>query len=372
MRKYNEQNERIKRDYFRYLKEARRQSEASVDVKAAAIARFEAYTNHKDFKSFHREQAIGFKSKLAVKINRNTGERLSKSTVRSTLTDLRAFFIWLAGQPGFKSRFSYSDADYFNPLERDIQIALSPISRPVATVEQIRHALNNMPSSNARERRDRALIALILITGCRDRAAVSIKLKHVDIAQRVLYQDPREVETKRGKAITTFFFPVGEDIFAIVRDWVEELRVSLLWGLEDPLFPATDVARSDTGGFRPVGLKRAHWSNADPVRRIFKEAFTRAGLTCFNPHSFRKTLTRLGQELCRTPEQMKAWSQNLGHMQMMTTFTSYGQVDEYRQAEIIRRLAQPIAEDEQIRDFFQSLSSRIGFNILTPQSERDP
>jgi len=359
MTKYNEQNERIKREYYRYLKEARRQSEPSIDMKTAAINRFETYTGHKDFKSFHREQAIGFKTKLAEQLNQKTGERLSKSTVRSTLTALRAFFIWLADQPGFKSRISYSDADYFNPSERDIQIALSPRARPVPTIEQIRHTLNVMPVDTPLARRDRALMAFILLTGCRDTAAVTVKLKHIDLTQRVLYQDPREVETKFGKSINTTFFPVGGEALDYLTDWIGELKTVHLWGLDDPLFPATEMRRSETGGFHPVGLRRAHWSNADPVRRIFKSAFERAGLPSFNPHSFRKTLTRLGLQLCRGAEQLKAWSQNLGHEQMLTTFTSYGQIDDHRQAEIIRLLAEPVPDDERMRDIFHSLYAQI-------------
>ena len=42
--------------------------------------------------------------------------------------------------------------------------------------------------------------------------------------------------------------------------------------------------------FGAVGLERKHWSNAGPIRTIFKQAFTVAGLPYFNPHSFRKTL----------------------------------------------------------------------------------
>jgi integrase/recombinase XerD len=59
-----------------------------------------------------------------------------------------------------------------------------------------------------------------------------------------------------------------------------------------------------------------------------------------NPHSFRKTLAQLGERTCRTPEEFKAWSQNLGHEQVLTTFSSYGQVAADRQAELIRRLGQ--------------------------------
>src|SRR5260370_4722543 len=56
-------------------------------------------------------------------------------------------------------------------------------------------------------------------------------------------------------------------------------------------------------------------------KQVFKEAFASAGLPYFNPHSFRKTLALLGGELCQTPEQYKAWSQNLGHEHVLTTFT---------------------------------------------------
>jgi len=86
-------------------------------------------------------------------------------------------------------------------------------------------------------------------------------------------------------------------------------------------------------------LDRKHWSNAGPIRAIFKTAFAAADLPYFNPHSFRKTLALLGGELCETPEQYKAWSQNLGHEHVLTTFTSYGNVSSHRQAEIIRAMA---------------------------------
>jgi hypothetical protein len=64
-----------------------------------------------------------------------------------------------------------------------------------------------------------------------------------------------------------------------------------------------------------------------------------AGLPYFNPHSFRNTLVRLGQTLCQSPEAFKAWSQNLGHEKVLTTFVSYGAVACDRQGEILRGLA---------------------------------
>jgi len=67
----------------------------------------------------------------------------------------------------------------------------------------------------------------------------------------------------------------------------------------------------------------------------------RGGLQYFNPHSFRNTLVRLGQDLCKSPEEFKAWSQNLGHEKVLTTFVSYGAVACDHQGEILRGLATP-------------------------------
>jgi hypothetical protein len=53
---------------------------------------------------------------------------------------------------------------------------------------------------------------------------------------------------------------------------------------------------------------------------------------------------RLGERLCRTPEEFKAWSQNLGHESVLTSFYSYGDVPDYKQAELLRKLAKPKPE----------------------------
>jgi hypothetical protein len=44
----------------------------------------------------------------------------------------------------------------------------------------------------------------------------------------------------------------------------------------------------------------------------------------FNAHGFRTTLAQLGESVCQNPAQFKAWSQNLGHEGVLTTFLSHG------------------------------------------------
>jgi len=341
MTTHNASNERIKRKYFAYLKEAKRHSEPTVDAVAKALNRFEVYGKHRDFKAFHFEQAVAFKKHLAEQKAKLSGEKLSKATLHATLNQLKQFFQWLSRETGYKSRIQYSDAEYFNLSEKDTRIATAKREQRSPTLQQIKHVIASMPTNTEIERRNRALIAFTLLTGARDSAIASAKLKHIDLLAGCFFQDARDVDTKFSKTFTTFFFPVGDEILEIVGDWVKYLRDELIWGNDDPAFPSTRIAIGASRQFEVVGLDRKHWSNATPIRKIFKEAFVNAGLPYFNPHSFRNTLVRLGETTCKSPEEFKAWSQNLGHEKVMTTFLNYGEVSYQRQGEIIRGLAIP-------------------------------
>lgn len=338
MAKHNAQNARIKREYFDYLKEAMRRDEASIDKVATALARFEEANGHKDFKKFHREQAKAFKHRLDKEKNARTGKPLSRATVHSTLSALRAFFIWLAGQPGYKSKIAYADADYFNLSEKDVRIAKASREKPVPSLEQVHHVLATMPADSDMEKRNRALIALALLTGARAAALATLKLKHIDLAEGCIDQDAREVDTKFSKTFKTWFCPVDGDALQIVREWVKYLREQLLWGDDDPLFPKTLVGVGEQGGFEALGLARAHWSNTGAIRTIYKNAFMAADLSYYTPHCFRHTLARLGGKICPTIEHYKAWSQNIGHENVQTTLMTYGKVPADKQAELIREL----------------------------------
>jgi integrase len=338
MRKHSPDNERIKRQYFAYLKEAKRHSDPTVDAAAKALHRFEEYTKFREFKAFHFEQAIAFKKHLAEQKAEQSGERLSKATLYATLTQLKRFFQWLAWQPGYKSGFKYSDAEYFNLSDKDTRIATAQREQRVPTLEQIKHVIRTMPANTEIERRNRALLTFTLLTGARDSAIASMKLKHLDLIEKRVFQDARDVKTKFSKSFNTYFFPVGSEFESILADWVSYLRSEKLWGNDDPLFPATRIVLGADRQFGVAGLNRVHWSTASPIRKLFREAFSQAGLPYFNPHSVRNTLVRLGQDLCQSPEEFKAWSQNLGHEKVLTTFLNYGAVGCDRQSEILRGL----------------------------------
>ncbi len=240
MRTHSPENERIKRAYFIYLKEARRLSEHSIDAAAAALSKFEDYTKYRDFKRFHIQQAVGFKRKLSDQVSQRTG----RSSAADVVCDPQcsAGILPLARRPARVSLTSdLRRCRLFRALRKGEPDRKATHERPVPTLEQILHVLQEMPSTSDIDLRNRALIAFTLLTGARDGAIASLKLKHVDVEQGRLLQDAREVRTKFSKTITTWFFPVGDEVRQIVTDWVAYLRKEKLFGPGDPLFPATQV-----------------------------------------------------------------------------------------------------------------------------------
>lgn len=271
MRSHHPKNERIKRRYLAFLEGPKRLSVSSADQVAAAIAQFEVSTGYKDFAKFHIEQARKFKRQLDEQLNSETGKPLAKATIHSRLMAVKAFFQWLAGQSGYK-RISYSDAEYFNPSANDSRIATARRERPAPTIDQIRQVIFSIRPETYVDRRDQALLAAALLFGARDDAMASLALRHVDLDARTVFQDARTVRTKNRKTFTSWFFPIGDDIKAIVVEWIGFLKSELMFRPDDPLFPSTLVAPDADGLFAPTGLDSRFWKNADAIRRNLPRA----------------------------------------------------------------------------------------------------
>ncbi len=336
MRKMNEENERIKRRYLQYLKTAKRKDQSTVVKAAEGILRFEASTRYTSFKKFRIEQAIKFQDALDSEVNKRTGKPLSKSTTRSILSANKGFFFWLADQQGYKSRIRHSDADYFNMNAKGARVASASRETPYPSMEQARHAFFYMPEASEIERGNKALFAFFMLTGARDGAVASLKLKHINMIDGCVYQDAREVRTKSSKDITTYFLPVDAEYLEAFKAWIEYLRNEKLFGPDDALFPPPNMGVVD-GAFQVVGLKRETYHNANAIRQTIKEAFTRADLQPFTPHAFRKTLVKWADHQYPTREAFKAFSQNIGHSNVITTISAYCSVSIDRQAELIKK-----------------------------------
>lgn len=328
----NLKNERIKRLYADFLKHADGKAEQTIRQIEKAIQRYETFTRHADFKTFDQQKAKDFKAELADR-------ELAKATILWTVTALKRFFGWLAIQPGYKSKISPSDIEFLSLSEKDIRAAKAPADRAIPTPEQVLHVIESMPARTAIEKRNRALIAFIAITGTRDGAVVTLRLKHFVQDRNLVIQHPSEVNTKFSKRISAYLLPIDERLKTIVLDWFAFLRGEQLFGNDDPMFPKTTMAHDADDCFTPLGLSREPWANATPVRDIFRKAFAAAGLPTFAPHSFRHMLVQIAYQRKLSVAQLKAWSQNLGHEGLLTTLTSYGTIPLEVQGKLIAESA---------------------------------
>jgi integrase len=330
-------NVRMKHKYLDYLKQAKGRDEKTLDKVAAALGDFERSIGGKDFKQFHRGWGERFKAHLAKARNKRTKKPLSPSTVDATLSYVKGFILWLADQPGFKSRVGYSDAEYFNNSAKGRRVAHAKRPIPYPTMQQALHAFQAMPEGDKFERRDKALFAFFMLTGARDGAVASLRLKHVNLFDGHVFQNPRDVATKNGKLIDTWFFPVDPLYRECLARWITYLREVELFGDTDALFPKAAMGVVEKR-FARVGFAREGYASGAPLNAIIKAAFRRVQMEPFTPHSFRKTLARYGDEICERMEQRKAWSMNLGHEHLATTVNSYIPVSRERQGEVMKGL----------------------------------
>ncbi len=345
MRKINEENERLKRDYTTYLRNAEGYDETTIDKVAASLVMFEEALGFKPFKRFHRDWAATFKAHLAARKNQRTGNPLGLGTRDSTLRDVRNFFHWLASQSGYKSRVTYADVRYFNNNAKDARVAHSQRPKRYPSMAQCLHAFRLMPKETILNRRDRALFALWVMTGARVKALSTLRIKHVDLVEDVVFQDAREVGTKNAKTFETWFFPVDLKFREAIQEWVCELTEAMLYGPSDALFPKQKIGYADNQ-FVASGLDREPYGNAQIVGKVIGAAFANAGLYRYIPHSIRTTLMMMGDKVCSTMEERKAWSQNLGHDSLAVSATAYIPVGRERQGELIKKLSDNVVLSE--------------------------
>ena len=331
------ENERQKHRYLEYLKQAKGRDEKTLDKVAAALSQFEAAVGWKDLSRFHREWGERLKKHLEKARNQRTGKPLSISTVDATLAYVKGFILWLADQPGYKSRVRYSDAEYFNNTLKSARAAHARRTIPYPSMEQCFHAFQAMPEGDKFEKRDKALFAFLMLIGGRIGAVATLRLKHINLFDGHVFQDAREVATKNAKDIDSWFLPVDPAYLECFERWVNYLREVELFGDTDPLFPKPKIGVQDAK-FTNLGFQREFYAGTGKLNAIIRTAFSAVQMPEYTPHSLRKTLARYGDQTCQTREQFKAWSMNMGHENEATTVSAYIPVTRERQGELIKAL----------------------------------
>lgn len=114
----------------------------------------------------------------------------------------------------------------------------------------------------------------------------SLKIKHVDLQEQSVTQNPREVATKFGKVIDAFSAKEFDEAETVLADWMTYCDEVALYGPDDPLFPATAIAAKSNSGFATNGFTRQHWKTTEPVCKIVRTAYEAAGVPNYGSTPF--------------------------------------------------------------------------------------
>jgi site-specific recombinase XerC len=338
------QNDRLLYDWQVY---AGRHDAKTVDAYLISIRDFERYVSGRPFADIKDRDAHGWRADLIARTQVTGSEGgLSRSTVRHRASNLRAFFHWLAKQNGFKHLASVSG--YF-ALPRGLT-AVNDLTGPRAypTLMEAIQMLAGLPETRLIDRRDRAIFAMAFIAGLRESALISLRMRHVDVTQRKVFHDGQTLRAKNGKSFVIDWFPRTEAFQTVFCAWHDEARALGLRD-NDALFPDALVLsrlRALTTPDRPA-IQPMH--SASTVDAIFRKASSIVGHH-YTPHSARHMLANLGDQLCRTSERRKAWSQNLGHETEAITWQHYGRVSAERKADLFTEFAHSAALTDDEKD----------------------
>ena len=335
-----QKNEVIQRRYLRYKQGADGFSTKSILAVEKAIWKYKEFSKNEDYSLFNDRRAEQFKKYISTTINKKSKKPLGLKSQYHHLRHLREFFSWLSDQPGYKSKISASDARYLQLSKKDRQIATAPSEPKYPTLSQIKQ-LCSFPINNDIDQRDRALIALTALTGIRDQALATLSIRCFDPEQLLVKQWPSlGVQTKFSKDINTTIYTIDNQLLGYFTDWYQYLVREKSFGNNDPLFPCTQVAQTGPNNFafESKGVSKKFWSDAGPIRQIFKNRAEQTKSEYFYPHTFRHFVTNKVEKHITTPEQMKALSQNLGHEQIITTFRTYGGISVRRVNEVVRSM----------------------------------
>lgn len=338
MNKVNFKNERVKREYFRYLKYAGRCCASTVNNHETAISAWDDFTNNEDFGAFNQDKAIDFMDWL---LSRGpNGRPPALSTYRSYVRHLRRFFGWLSQQKEYRNHVNANDVAFLRISFKQDRMAQQTNPRSYPTnIDYVRKMIDAIVCRNEIDQRDRALISFTLLSGMRDHAIVTLPLGCFDPETWIIFQDPKQgVQTKFSNLYPTSLFPFDKAMLDYVVEWSKYL-VKKGFGARDPFFPRAKMSpMTNEAAFETATeVEPVFWKGTGRIREIFKSRSQKAGLRYYPPHTFRHLAVDLAFQAYNL-EELKAISQNLGHKHIATTLGSYATYTPQKLSEIVKRM----------------------------------
>jgi len=328
--KLKNQNKQTLLDYAFYLKENKGRVLKTIDDALQTLSLWDEIFPNTDFREFNSDKAIEIVETFRNR-KRTDGKNIVLSSVFHKINVFMNYFSWLSERDGYKSKIKAGDIRLLRLNDNELNaIKTHKPRKTTPTLKEIGYIIKNIPPETEVNRRDRALIALLAMTGIRNEAIETLPLGAYDERRRAIYQNPSEgVKTKRRKFILTVPIIFDQMLFDIFEEWINFLKIEKGFSDDDPMFPQTEkVHRAGTYCYSGDYVGKRFWKSTTSLETILKRRCKEAGQIYFKPHSFRDFIVEEIRNWLLTPLQVKAISMSLGHTYVSTTFDSYGNQDD--------------------------------------------
>jgi integrase len=353
---YSSENDRIIHKWQSY---AGRYDEKTIVKHLAAIRYFEQFLSGKSFSKLRIDDFAAVRDDLKRRANVTSEDKISASSIKHTISYLGSFFDWLTGQEGFR-RLPRDFRGYLAVPKAVIAKSAQTKQKDFPSIEEAEHLLLDMPSCTLVEMRSRAIFALAFLGALRADTLASLRLRHVQIEQRLIIQDGAASRTKAGKSINISWFPIAKIFGEVVVKWIERLRM-LGFQDDDALFPDTKWLKHKVELAKQIPIMSTTYAVTD----AFKVASR--GLTVpYTPHAAKHTIGAERDARPLTHQERKAWSLNMGHETEQITERHYATMPEDQRFEVLENIGTdrasdiPEMTDEDKIAFFDAVVEKIG------------
>jgi len=241
-----------------------------------------------------------------------TDVRLSAVYIKKVLATSRMFFTWLSDN---EAGYRHIKQSWVKTLKVKRLVDV-PKNKEIVTLEEMLE-IASRPARTLFDRRTRASLVFLYLSGMRIGAFVSMPIQAVNISKRIVNQFPSlGVRTKNKKHATTYLLNIPE-LLKVVQQWDDEIR-SLLPSNGFWFAPFS----FQTGEIDPeilyVGEHRANLA-----RRNFQTWLTSQSLPYHSPHKFKHGHVHYGLLRSKNIADYKAVSLNALHSSMKVTDEFY-------------------------------------------------
>lgn len=281
---------------------------------------------------------------------------LASASVIKCLAFTRQFFAFTRREWTLRYKpISESWVEMLQP-PRHLRADASLPARQYYTLEDVLK-ITAVSAETLREERGKVAVCMLFLSGMRSDALASIPFSCVDIPNRTVRQLPEEgVRTKNSKAAITYLLdrPELAEILRVVAQWDDRVRATLppnaLW-----------YATLATDGMTLTPTTKAFEGRNNVIERDVRLICGRAGVPYMSPHKLKHGHVVYARSLARTPEEVKAISQNALHSNSIITDQIYGRLMGNNARDLIAQLGHNKNGnlEDQIAELIELLKAQI-------------